>query len=86
MHRDEINNLVENSFVEHMLRKRKIRVHTRHDDSDKFTKWVDFSYSLMESPWGVLNNAGKYECIILEWLVNFYAKEGRNRNGQKYLS
>ena len=77
MLRNEINDLVDNSFVEHMSRKYKIRVHMKSDDPNRFTKWVDFDYYPFKSPWAILTFAGKYECVILEWLVNVYTKEAR---------
>ena len=72
-HREFINWLAENSFVEHKARSYNIRVHIK-GNSEEFTNWVDFPYSPTESPWCALERAGIYEVVILEWLVNVYSK------------
>lgn len=75
MRRDEINWLVENSFVEHKSYQRRLRVHLK-GAGDKFTEYKDFHYTWVGDIWKILESElYGYEAVILEWLVNVWEKD-----------
>lgn len=82
MHRETINWLCDNSFVEIKESQRKIRVHVKglHGDKDAYSHWKDFNYSWHQNIWELVTRDLKgYEYVLIEWLVNVYEPDRERR-------